>query len=74
MGGWTLSKHFSSCSATAELRQQVAKRLVDWVTETDMDGVDLDWEYPGVNHNGNSWSEDDSYRYPRGSGLQRRRE
>jgi len=48
VGGWTLSTHFSSVTATAEGRTTFADSIVEFLTTYEMfDGVDFDWEYPG---------------------------
>jgi chitinase len=47
LGGWTLSKHFSKCTLTDESRKSIAKQCADLIRETEWDGIDLDWEYPG---------------------------
>ena len=49
VGGWTKSHGFHAAAATADSRERAAKNLVDFVVANGMDGVDIDWEYPGVN-------------------------
>lgn len=46
IGGWTLSKDFSDIAANPAIRDQFAKSCADFVVEHDLDGVDIDWEYP----------------------------
>ncbi|MGL5152380.1 MAG: glycosyl hydrolase family 18 protein [Clostridium sp.] len=48
-GGWTRSRDFSSVCADPALRKKLAKNMVDFIKYTDMDLIDLDWEYPGLN-------------------------
>ncbi|POW22717.1 hypothetical protein PSHT_00910 [Puccinia striiformis] len=48
IGGWTGSKFFSPLVNTDESRQKFATSLVRIIKEHQFDGIDLDWEYPGV--------------------------
>lgn len=52
-GGWA----FSTDSSTYQIlrngvkdgnRQSLAKNVVDFVVDNDLEGIDFDWEYPGV--------------------------
>lgn len=52
-------KGFSTCAASKELREKAALNLVNIIKNTDLDGVDLDWEYPCVPSNGIAASPDD---------------
>jgi len=48
IGGWTLSRHFSSVLATAAGREHASDSVIEFLERYDMfDGVDFDWEYPG---------------------------
>lgn len=51
IGGWTGSQQFSTVAASQQLRTQFVSNVVglirDDVTGYGLDGVDLDWEYPG---------------------------
>ncbi len=55
VGGWFDSDKFSTIAASAAARDKFAQSVVDFLVTYDMDGVDLDWEYPvvatGVNGN-----------------------
>lgn len=46
IGGWTWSRNLSLVAATEETREVFAKSAADFVQKYQMDGVDLDWEYP----------------------------
>lgn len=48
MGGWSGSVYFSSLASTAASRTAFATKLVSLVDQCVFDGVDIDWEYPGV--------------------------
>lgn len=47
VGGWSWSKNFSDAVLTESSRQKFANSAIDFVVKHDIDGVDLDWEYPG---------------------------
>ncbi|KAI8370835.1 glycoside hydrolase superfamily [Choanephora cucurbitarum] len=46
VGGWSGSKYFSSLVRTDASRKKLAKNIVQLVSEHNLDGVNLDWEYP----------------------------
>ncbi|ARA94030.1 hypothetical protein AWN76_013290 [Rhodothermaceae bacterium RA] len=47
VGGWAWSEHFSDAALTEESRQTFARSAVALVTRHHLDGLDIDWEYPG---------------------------
>ncbi len=47
IGGWTMSENFSAIAESAEKRQRFAQSCVDLVLNYWIDGIDIDWEYPG---------------------------
>ncbi|RXW24650.1 hypothetical protein EST38_g1252 [Candolleomyces aberdarensis] len=51
IGGWTGSKYFSPAVSTAETRRTFAGNILSVYRTYDLDGIDIDWEYPG--HEGN---------------------
>ena len=51
------TKNFSDCAADSTLRVKLAKSMVDAVVEYRLDGIDIDWEYPG-SYSGRSLAED----------------
>lgn len=46
VGGWSWSKNFSNMAATEETRHVFANSVVKFLREYQLDGVDIDWEYP----------------------------
>ncbi len=46
LGGWTLSSPFSDAVLTSDSRARLARSIVRFLREHDLDGIDLDWEYP----------------------------
>ncbi len=46
LGGWDGSGGFSDAASTAARRETFARSCLDLLLAHDLDGVDLDWEYP----------------------------
>ncbi|MBS4201629.1 glycoside hydrolase family 18 protein [Bacillus sp. FJAT-49732] len=46
IGGWSWSMNLSLVARTVETRKRFAESAVTFIQTLDMDGVDLDWEYP----------------------------
>jgi len=46
VGGWSWSNRFSDVAASDVTRKAFAQSAVDFIRKYQMDGVDLDWEYP----------------------------
>jgi chitinase len=46
LGGWSKSGDFSAVAANPTARQNLIDQTVKFITYTDMDFVDIDWEYP----------------------------
>ena len=53
VGGWLGSRGFSDLAATAKGRRVFVESAVDFVRRHDLDGFDVDWEYPGLPGNDN---------------------
>ncbi len=47
IGGWG-NDGFSDAALTPKSRFDFAREVQKWVNEYDLDGVDIDWEYPGT--------------------------
>ncbi len=62
VGGWG-SGNFSEMAADPEKRKAFATACRDIVVEYDLDGIDIDWEYPGSGAAGISHSPDDKDNY-----------
>ncbi|MEK7254579.1 MAG: glycosyl hydrolase family 18 protein [Bacteroidota bacterium] len=55
VGGWTMSEQFPSICASAEKRRRFAESCREIIGRFGVDGIDIDWEYPGYQaHNGSS--------------------
>ncbi|KAJ2766886.1 hypothetical protein IWQ56_003541 [Coemansia nantahalensis] len=47
VGGWTGSNYFSDILKNGAAREQLLKSITDYVRDNKLDGIDIDWEYPG---------------------------
>lgn len=64
IGGWNDSEYFSDAALTESSRQTFADECVRIVREGGVDGVDIDWEYPGGGgHPDNTVREGDQERF-----------
>jgi GH18 family chitinase len=59
VGGWTWSGGFSDAALTPESRRRFAASAVRYVRDHDLDGFDVDWEYPGLPGYGNTHRPED---------------
>ncbi len=59
VGGWTWSGGFSDVALTPASRAAFVSSAVDFVRRHDLDGFDVDWEYPGLPGNGNTHRPED---------------
>ncbi len=59
VGGWTWSGNFSDTALTEESRSKFAKSAVEFVRKYKLDGIDIDWEYPGLPGIGNPHRSED---------------
>lgn len=48
VGGWLWSGRFSDMSVTLQTRALFIASVVDYVTLHQLDGLDIDWEFPGM--------------------------
>lgn len=59
VGGWTWSGNFSDMALTQESRALFIKSAVEFIERYQLDGLDLDWEYPGLPGNNNTYRAED---------------
>lgn len=53
VGGWTWSDAFPTIAANASSRSKFANACMSYINKYKLDGIDIDWEYPGyVDHSG----------------------
>lgn len=59
IGGWLGSGGFSDAALNAQSRAVFADSAAALVTKYDLDGIDIDWEYPGLPGAGNRHRKED---------------
>ncbi len=59
VGGWLGSGAFSDAALTAASRQRFIDSALTFLTKYDLDGLDIDWEYPGLAGAGNKFRPED---------------
>ena len=63
VGGWLWSGNFSDAALTPQSRVRFAKNAVEFVERYNLDGLDVDWEYPGMPGAGNRFRPEDKQNY-----------
>ncbi|MDT0552388.1 glycoside hydrolase family 18 protein [Urechidicola vernalis] len=58
-GGWGGSGRFSDMANDPKLRAQFVESTIDFIKEYNLDGADMDWEYPGMKGAGNPFMPED---------------
>ena len=48
VGGWAWSNNFSDMALTKKSREKFAESAVKFIKKYNIDGIDIDWEYPGL--------------------------
>jgi chitinase len=59
IGGWTWSKGFSDAVLTDDSRKKFTDSAIAYLIRHDLDGLDFDWEYPGMQGDGNVFRAED---------------
>ncbi|MEA1896033.1 MAG: glycoside hydrolase family 18 protein [Bacteroidota bacterium] len=59
VGGWSWSKNFSDAVLTDGSREVFANSAIAFMQKHKIDGIDLDWEYPGQIGDGNIYRPED---------------
>jgi chitinase len=59
IGGWAWSDHFSNAALTEESRNHFAQSAVRLMKKYRLDGLDIDWEYPGQEGQDNVYRPED---------------
>ncbi len=63
VGGWLGSKGFSDAALTAESRKAFTQSAVEFLRQYNLDGLDVDWEYPGSKGAGNRHRAEDKQNF-----------
>jgi len=58
-GGWGGSGGFSDMAAKPENRKKFVESVIRFIKKYDLDGLDIDWEYPGLRGAGNPYKPED---------------
>ena len=48
VGGWLWSSHFSDVALTTQSRSIFIDSVMEFLARYDLDGLDIDWEFPGM--------------------------
>jgi len=62
-GGWLGSGNFSDMALTKESRQVFIQSVIQFIEQYQLDGLDVDWEYPGMIGAGNKFRPEDKQNY-----------
>ena len=63
VGGWSWSKNFSDAVLTDTSTKNFASSAVAIVAKYNLDGIDIDWEYPGMIGDSNTYRPEDKEHY-----------
>jgi len=63
VGGWLWSGGFSDMALTGESRARFIDSVMDFIKHYDLDGLDVDWEYPGEPGAGHTFRSEDRQDY-----------
>ncbi len=63
VGGWTWSGNFSDMALTMESRKAFIESAVQFIKRYNLDGLDIDWEFPGMIGDNNRFRAEDKQNY-----------
>jgi len=63
VGGWLWSTNFSDMALTRESRTVFEDSVMQFLTRYDLDGLDIDWEYPGLPGSGHPFRPEDKQNF-----------
>lgn len=63
IGGWSWSRNFSDAALTESSRKTFASSSAGIIHQYDLDGIDIDWEYPNMRGDGNVFRPEDKQNY-----------
>ena len=63
VGGWLWSGNFSDMALTKTSRDLFIESVVEFINRNHLDGLDIDWEYPGLVGAGNHFRPEDKQNY-----------
>jgi len=62
-GGWLWSQNFSDMALTAQNRRVFEDSVMEFLAQYDLDGLDIDWEYPGLPGAGHPYRAEDKQNF-----------
>lgn len=65
VGGWLWSGNFSDMALTSESRRIFIQSVIEFIKRYRLDGLDIDWEYPGMAGATNHFRPEDKQNYTR---------
>jgi chitinase len=63
VGGWLWSNNFSDVSLTPQSRSLFIQSVMDFLRRYDLDGLDIDWEYPGMAGSSHNFRSEDGHNF-----------
>jgi len=73
VGGWLWSGGFTDVALTAQSRATFIDSVMEFLHRYDLDGLDIDWEYPGMPGAGHAFRAEDKHNFTLLLGELRRR-
>jgi chitinase len=63
VGGWLWSTNFSEMALTTQSRTVFIQSVMDFLERFNLDGLDIDWEYPGLPGSGHPFRKEDKQNF-----------
>lgn len=63
VGGWEWSTNFSDVALTSQSRRAFIQSVISFLTLYRLDGLDIDWEYPGMTGAGHRFRAEDKQNF-----------
>ena len=63
VGGWLWSTNFSDMALTVQSRTVFIDSVMEFLEQYKLDGLDIDWEYPGLAGNGHPFRNEDKQNF-----------
>jgi chitinase len=63
VGGWLWSTNFSDVARTARSRKLFIDSVMGFLNQYNLDGLDIDWEYPGMIGSGHTFRAEDRHNF-----------
>lgn len=63
VGGWLWSTNFSDMALTEDSRRTFEESVMAFLAQYDLDGLDIDWEYPGLTGAGHPFRAEDKQNF-----------